>query len=85
MPTPWALRGLRNGQLTTRWPRHADEYFDTFRAGVEVNANPDASLKRQELANQTVLDHLCPTRALRAVEATGGRRGSDVVVDALQL
>ena len=26
---PWVLRGLRNGILTTRWPRGGDDYFDS--------------------------------------------------------
>lgn len=30
------FRGLRNGVLTTKWPKHADEYFDEFPAAVEV-------------------------------------------------
>ena len=33
---PWALRGLRNGVLTTRWPRRPDPYADEFRGAVAV-------------------------------------------------
>ena len=40
---PWALRGLRNGLLTTRWPRRPDPYADEFRAAVDVHTHPAAA------------------------------------------
>ena len=27
----WVLRGLRDGIVTTRWPRRPDEYADSWR------------------------------------------------------
>jgi Ni,Fe-hydrogenase III small subunit/ferredoxin len=33
---PWVIRGLRNGIVTSRWPRHADDYFERFPAAVRV-------------------------------------------------
>jgi Ni,Fe-hydrogenase III small subunit/ferredoxin len=62
-PLPWGLRGLRDGVLTTRWPRHPDEYFNTFTGAVAVDGS---AAKRAALADQPVLDELCPTGALRA-------------------
>ena len=32
----WALRGLRDGIVTTRWPRRPDEYADSWRGPVTV-------------------------------------------------
>ena len=55
----WALRGLRNGVLTTRWPARPDEYAAgtrgpaTVLAGTEPGAEGDAGLSR-----------LCPVGAI---------------------
>ena len=41
----WVLRGLRDGVVTTRWPRRPDEYADSCRGPVTVLAGaavPDA-------------------------------------------
>ncbi len=57
----WVLRGLRDGVVTTRWPRRADEYADSWRGPVTVL--PGASAAPGAAA-------LCPTGA---IEATGGR------------
>ena len=38
----WVLRGLRDGVVTTRWPRQADEYADTWRGPVAVRAGAAA-------------------------------------------
>jgi Ni,Fe-hydrogenase III small subunit/ferredoxin len=75
-PLPWAARGLRNGVLTTRWPNRPDEYFDSFQAAVAVDHGAGAARRRQELADQRVLDAICPTGALRALESD-----PDVTVD----
>ena len=40
---PWVFRGLRNGILTTRWPKRADSYFDSFPAAVSVVDDPKAA------------------------------------------
>lgn len=42
----WVLRGLRDGVVTTKWPRKPDEYAGTWRGPVTVApafANPDIS------------------------------------------
>jgi len=57
MAAPWVLRGLRNGILTSRWPRRPDEYFDTFHAAIDVTASPTTLSHRQAQA-------LCPTQAI---------------------
>jgi Ni,Fe-hydrogenase III small subunit/ferredoxin len=75
MPLPWAMRGLRDGVLTSRWPAHPDEYFDGFTAAVGVRHDPHAPAgQRDAIADQGLLDRVCPTGALRATDA-------DVVVD----
>ena len=38
----WALRGLRDGIVTTRWPRRPDEYADAWRGPVTVR--PDSAV-----------------------------------------
>jgi len=50
----WALRGLRDGVVTTRWPRRADEYADAWRGPVTVIGDADAQ----------DVDGLCPTGAI---------------------
>jgi Ni,Fe-hydrogenase III small subunit/ferredoxin len=59
---PWVLRGLRNGILTTRWPKHADSYFDSFPAAVRVIGG------RQDAISDTVARAatICPTGAISA-------------------
>ena len=78
MPLPWALRGLRNGVLTTSWPRRPDPYFEEFPATVEVLHTPDAHRVRESVAIQSVLDRICPSGALTATDDEGG---NDLVVD----
>jgi Ni,Fe-hydrogenase III small subunit/ferredoxin len=41
---PWVFRGLRNGILTTRWPKRADGYFDGFPAAVSVIGDPQTAI-----------------------------------------
>lgn len=66
MPLPWAMRGLRAGVVTSRWPAGHDEYFDTFAAGVEVDRTLATADARAALARQPILDQICPTGALLA-------------------
>ncbi|HEY6296688.1 MAG TPA: ferredoxin [Streptosporangiaceae bacterium] len=58
----WVLRGLRDGVVTTRWPRHPDEYADSWRGPVRplgpVNSIDPA---------------LCPTGAISAAGVDQGR------------
>jgi Ni,Fe-hydrogenase III small subunit len=59
----WALRGLRNGVVTTRWPARPDPYASAVRGPAAVLAQPAAEDDR--------LDSLCPTGA---ISASGGVR-----------
>ncbi|MDQ2883282.1 MAG: NADH:ubiquinone oxidoreductase [Actinomycetota bacterium] len=54
---PWVLRGLRNGVVTTGYPRRPDSYAEAFPAAVRPLA-PGPS-------NGTPVDTLCPTGAIR--------------------
>lgn len=61
MPIPWALRGLRNGVLTTHWPRREDHYFDAYPATVAVRDRAPRDLDHLQRAVA-----LCPTGAISA-------------------
>lgn len=78
MPAPWALRGLRNGIVTTRWPKRPDDYFDSFVSGVSVDHGPATAARRLALAEQDALEEICPTQALRVVHRDGA---PDITVD----
>jgi Ni,Fe-hydrogenase III small subunit/ferredoxin len=52
----WVLRGLRNGVLTTRWPRRRDRYADGLRGPAQVLAQPQGGA--------AALPELCPTQAI---------------------
>jgi len=78
MPVPWALRGLRDGILTTKWPRRKDAYFDSFPASVKVTRKVPASGVGRQLESQSALDAICPTGALQARE---GESAASIVVD----
>ncbi|MGB8962535.1 MAG: NADH:ubiquinone oxidoreductase [Pseudonocardiaceae bacterium] len=54
---PWVLRGLRNGVVTTGYPRRSDPYAEAFPATVRPLA-PGPS-------NGSPVHTLCPTRAIR--------------------
>lgn len=54
---PWAFRGLRNGIITSRWPRRADHYFDEFPAAIRVTPGSDETALSTAAA-------ACPTRAI---------------------
>lgn len=64
MAAPWALRGLRDGVVTTGWPRRIDEYFDTFPAAVAVTDAPSTGITAHDA------DRLCPTGAISASAGT---------------
>ena len=57
---PWVFRGLRNGILTSRWPKHADDYFDQFPASVRVVGSPDTGAPPRAVSAAAA----CPTRAI---------------------
>jgi Ni,Fe-hydrogenase III small subunit/ferredoxin len=55
----WALRGLPQGVLTTRWPRHTDQYASATRGPAVVLRDADSSgLTDLDVAG------LCPTGAI---------------------
>lgn len=58
---PVFFRGLRNGVLTTRWPKHADTYFDGFPAAVEVLPG---IARRALLRRDVEAAARCPTAAI---------------------
>lgn len=55
------FRGLRNGMLTTRWPKQADHYFDEFPAAMEVLPGNG---HRDLLHNAVDAAAVCPTAAI---------------------
>ncbi len=56
--SPWVLRGLRDGVVTTRWPTRPDPYADTWRGPATVT-NPQPP-------GVAGLAALCPTGAISA-------------------
>jgi ferredoxin len=58
----WVLRGLRDGVVTTRWPRRPDAYADGWRGPARALAPADA-----------VDPALCPTGAISAQGIDQGR------------
>lgn len=56
----WIFRGLRDGVVTSRWPRRPDPYFDTWRGPASVTAESPADVAA-----------LCPVSAIG--RAPGGR------------
>jgi Ni,Fe-hydrogenase III small subunit/ferredoxin len=59
---PWVFKGLRNGILTSRWPKRADSYFDSFPAAVSVVGVPKAATS--DAVTQAAA--ACPTGAISA-------------------
>jgi Ni,Fe-hydrogenase III small subunit/ferredoxin len=57
----WVLRGLRDGVVTTRWPRRRDEYADSWRGPVIV-------LRDAPGADEAELEQLCPARAIEVID-----------------
>jgi Ni,Fe-hydrogenase III small subunit/ferredoxin len=58
----WVLRGLRDGIVTTRWPRRPDEYADSWRGPAA--AAPDTAVPGTVTAVGADLERLCPTGAI---------------------
>ena len=61
----WVLRGLRDGVVTTRWPRRPDEYAESWRGPVRP-LGPTGPLG-------SVDPDLCPTGAISAHGVDQGR------------
>lgn len=59
---PWIFRGLRNGIVTSGWPKRADSYFDGFPAAVGLIGDPGSPVTA-EVAEAVAA---CPTRAISA-------------------
>lgn len=55
---PWVPHGISNGQLTTRWPRRNDSYFDAFPAAIDVENSTRVSEQARAAAAA------CPTTAI---------------------
>lgn len=66
------FRGLRNGVLTTDWPKHADGYFDEFPAAVEVLPGNG---HRDLVGRAAAAAEACPTGAISLGEAPELDRG----------
>jgi Ni,Fe-hydrogenase III small subunit/ferredoxin len=62
----WVLRGLRDGIVTTRWPRRSDAYADSWRGPVTVA--PDAATSDAAVADGGTLERLCPTGAIEVID-----------------
>jgi Ni,Fe-hydrogenase III small subunit/ferredoxin len=60
--SPWVLRGLRDGVVTTRWPARPDPYADGWRGPATIlGPNPDQAA---DLAS------LCPTGAISRTDGS---------------
>ncbi|WP_067967738.1 NADH-quinone oxidoreductase subunit B family protein [Mycolicibacter icosiumassiliensis] len=57
----WIFRGLRNGIVTTRWPKAADEYFDRFSSAVRVIDRADTAVSATAVVAAA---EACPTGAI---------------------
>ncbi len=66
--SPWVLRGLRNGVVTTRWPDRPDPYADGWRGpAIVLDPHPGAAGPAgpaAEAAGRAALASLCPTGAI---------------------
>lgn len=61
--SPWVLRGLREGVVTTRWPARPDAYADEWRG--------PATIRQPRAAGTADVTSLCPTGAI-SVSANRG-------------
>ncbi len=57
--SPWVLRGLRNGVVTTHWPARPDPYASSYRGPATV-------LSLAAAGGPEELETLCPTGAISA-------------------
>jgi Ni,Fe-hydrogenase III small subunit/ferredoxin len=60
---PWVTRGLREGIVTTRYPRRPDDYGESFRASVNVRPQEHRPSASYETDANNIAD-LCPTNAI---------------------
>lgn len=74
------FRGLRDGLLTTRWPKHPDTYFDEFPAAVEVLPRSDPRAGQRRLLRRAAeAAAQCPTAAIAVAEMTQLDRGKCIL------
>ena len=73
----WVLRGLRDGIVTTRWPRRPDGYADSWRGPVTIasddppgdgTAASSAWSPDGAAADDARLEQLCPTGAIEVTD-----------------
>lgn len=63
------FRGLRNGVLTSSWPKHADAYHDEFPATVDVLPGPRVGADHRDVSHRAWhAAQQCPTAAI-AIDA----------------
>ena len=62
--SPWVLRGLRDGVVTTRWPARSDPYASGWRGPATVVGTAGVAVTEG-------LDALCPTGAISVQPAEG--------------
>lgn len=63
--TPWIFRGLRDGVVTTRYPRRSDRYADSWPGSVA----PSPSRSGGAADDDAGVGSLCPTGAIVSDEA----------------
>ncbi|MDA8295811.1 MAG: ferredoxin [Actinomycetota bacterium] len=59
---PWIARGLRDGFVTTRYPRRPDDYGEGFRASIALRREALGDAERPTDASE--VPDLCPTGAI---------------------
>jgi Ni,Fe-hydrogenase III small subunit/ferredoxin len=72
----WVLRGLRDGIVTTRWPKRPDEYADYWRG--PATTTPIARALEAGTPGLADVEALCPTGAIKA---SGWSRTGELSVD----
>ncbi len=74
----WILRGLRDGIVTTPYPRRPDDYGPGFRGVITVLPDPAGSEDggRPGSGNDHTLGDLCPTGAIQTDVVETGAAGS---------
>jgi Ni,Fe-hydrogenase III small subunit/ferredoxin len=74
----WVLRGLRDGVVTTRWPRRPDQYADSWRGPATV-------LPEEEVPDtggsfdRTEVERLCPAGAIEVIDGVRVDQGRCVL------
>ena len=71
----WVLRGLREGIVTSHYPRRPDDYGDGYRASVTV-VDPSSARSDKETEK---LAALCPTGAIHSDDRLRVDRGGCIV------